>query len=108
MNNKLNKKKFWQTRLGIELILTTLISLSAAVGVFFVLSAVEFKIVGHFMQDQTFVDNNTSYVIGELQKYIDDNNISSKEMHKVDDWVRKKRAISLIIFDNSRVTYKTL
>jgi signal transduction histidine kinase len=57
------------------------------------------------MKDEAFVDKNTSYVVGELQKYIDDNNISSMEMHKVDDWVRKKRAISLIIFDNSRVIY---
>lgn len=104
-NDKINKKRFWQTKLGAELILTTLISLLAAVGVFFVLSFVEFKIVVHFMQDESFVDKNTAFVIEKLQKYIDDNNISSMEMYKVNDWVRKKRGVSLVIIDNSRVIY---
>jgi len=105
LSENVGKKKFWQTRLGAQLILTTLTSLLAATVVFFALSAVEFKVVGHFLHDEAFIDKNTSYVVSEMQKYIDDNNISSTEMYKVDGWVRKNRGISLVLIDGSRVIY---
>lgn len=98
-------KRFWKTRLGVELIFVTLCSIVIAFLVFTVLSFLEIKILMEKFNDISFIEANTERVAGDLQKYVTDYRLSSFDMPEIDRWVRQKRNAVLMMYDGNRVVY---
>ena len=98
-------RRFWKTRLGVELVFSTLFSLFTAFLIFGLLSFTELNILKQVFLTPKFIEENTQRVVNELQEYIDENHILSMDMPKVDVWVRRKGNVILMVYDGNKVLY---
>lgn len=100
------KRRFWASRLGIQLIASTLIAITISASLFFVLRFAEKKLfIDDNLRSREYIEENTKKEVDILQKYIDENNVTIKDLKPIFQWVHNKRNVMLKIYDGDRVIY---
>lgn len=100
------KRRFWASRLGIQIIASTLLAVAISASLFFVLRVVEKRLfIDDQLRSREYVEENTKKEVDILQKYIDENNITTRNLKPIFHWVHEKRNVMLKIYDGNRVIY---
>lgn len=103
---KRTNKRFWASKLGIQIIASTLIAMTISAGVFFMLGIAEKHIfIDDKLRSREYIEENTKKEVEILQKYVDENNLSIRDLKKVIQWVHNKRNVMLKIYDGNRIIY---
>ncbi len=102
-------KRFWESKLGIEIIISVIISLIVSFLVFFLLGFAErtfFRYNRHnHIISKEFIEENTKKEVDEFQRYIEENKVLTSDADKISEWVREKRNVMMRIYDGDRCIF---
>lgn len=109
-NGKKDTKSVFDKRskygaIGKRMVMINVIAVLSAAILFCFLIIIENKVIGDRYKAQEYVSKNTLHEIEKLQEFIDDNNLTTKDTDRVDDWVYNRRNVLLIIYDGGQVIY---
>ncbi|MCD8239494.1 MAG: HAMP domain-containing histidine kinase [Clostridiales bacterium] len=112
MNKKLGKaskakkkKAIGSSDINRRFLFANVFAVLCAIILFIFLLLIENRVIGKRYTGQDFVLETTLQEVEQLQKYIFENDLTTKDMDEIDQWVFNRRNVFLIIYDGGRVIY---
>lgn len=96
---------FWKSRLGIELLLATLFSLSIAVFVFLGLQSAGNNFVERLSSDIEFMSREEESYSQKLQDYVTEQSISYNDWDALSAWTKNENFVFLTLYKDDRMIY---
>ncbi|MCD8157485.1 MAG: HAMP domain-containing histidine kinase [Clostridiales bacterium] len=91
--------------IGKRMLMINVFAIMSAVLLFCFLFMIENKVIGDRFKAQEYVAENTIHEIGALQEFINEKQLTTKDIDEIDDWVYNRRNVMLIIYDEGKVIY---
>lgn len=88
-----------------QLLVATWFSVFVSVCVFVLLGLVEYKVLDLYLNNPTYIEQQTEKEVLALEQFIKFNNVSSKDVQKLRGFVRKRRNIVLVLFDENGILF---
>jgi signal transduction histidine kinase len=73
--------------------------------VFVLLGLVEYKVLDLYLNNPTYIEQQTEKEVLALEQFIKFNNVSSSDVQKLKGFVRKRRNIVLVLFDENGILF---
>lgn len=81
-----------------QLLILLLVSMFASLMVFLTLNYVGDYLISRYYDNSDYQNKRNSYYIEKFQKYIDRENLTSRDAEAINDWVHKQKVISIRVY----------
>ena len=98
-------KRFWRSRLSLELVLVSLLSLAVAAAVLVGARWALGSAIDRRVLSQEFQDRQETACAARLQAYVDEQRLSFREREPLDEWAAKERYVTLLLIRDGRLIY---
>lgn len=105
LNNKNKKKASSYGEISKSFLMINIFAVFCAIVLFIFLLLIENKVIGNRYKGQEHVLESTLTELDNLQRYIFENELTTSDIERIDNWVFNRRNVLLIIYDNDDVIY---
>lgn len=82
----------------VQLLKLLVVSAGVAVGIFFLADFISFRLLEKYFESPAYVEGHNQVYVEKLQKYIDQNHLSSGDSKKLSSWVKQQNILYLQIY----------
>lgn len=91
-----------------ELLLTVVCTLAVAALCYTMLQAAAYRVLDRIVDTPAFLEKQERQAIGRLQKYVTDNQLSTKDKPAFDQWVSEEKDVILSLFQDGQTIYDSI
>lgn len=103
--NKEIKKKFFSTKLAVNLLGVNALVISVAIILFLFLNSIGSQLVNMYFTKTSYLSEKRLEAMREFQSYVSENNISIKDFEKIDSWAKSHKYLEIYIFKDNVLIY---
>lgn len=93
--------------LSAQLVVMVIVAFLISVAVFVIADTVVKAVIDDYLEDTDYIESQNVRYVAELQQFVDENNVSSTDRKRIEEWVRSEEIIGFEIYDGDTWMYTT-